>query len=257
MKRFLNKRALVTGAASGIGRAIAQRLAEEGAAVALVDLADPSPAAQAIRDQVVEANITSFQIDVSDFHAIETLFKQIEANFGQLDVLVNSAGIISRASLHDQDPLEWQHILNVNVNAMFYTARFAAPLMARAGGGAIVNIASLAASYGGTNVAYAASKGGVVSLSRHLAHELASDNIRVNSISPGPVQSGMNTQMRGSALEQQRLRLIPLGRYGTAQEIAAGCAFLAADEGSYITGIDLVIDGGLSSGQMALSSASK
>jgi len=249
MNRFSGKAAIVTGAASGIGQASAIRLAQEGACVALLDLSSPEPTARRIQALDNAQKVICYQVNVADIQAVENAIEDAAETFGRLDTLVNSAGIISRALLGEQDPAEWQRVMDVNVNSIFYTSRFAAPLIAQQGGGTIVNIASLSATFGGSNVAYSASKGAVVSLTRHLAHELAGDNIRVNSISPGPVHSGMNKGLKGTDLEKERVKVIPLGRYGEAKEIAAACAFFASEEASYITAVDLVIDGGLSSGK--------
>lgn len=246
MKRFEGKVAVVTGGASGIGLATASRLAAEGAALALVDR-DGGAVRRAAQDLLGSSvRALALEADVSDARALADAFDEAAGKLGKLDVVINSAGIIARGNLAETSEDEWRRVLEIDLHSMFHSARAAVPLLRAAGGGAIVNVASVAGSRGSVNVAYAAAKGGVISLTRQLAGELASDRIRVNSVSPGFTVTGLNRDLRGSSAESRWARRIPLARYADAQEIAAACAFLASVDASYITGTDLVVDGGLS-----------
>lgn len=246
MKRFDGKVAVVTGGASGIGLATASRLASEGAALALVDR-DGGAVRRAAQDlQRSGSRVLALEADVSNARALAAVFGDAAGELGRLDVVINSAGIIARGNLSETSEDEWRRVLEVDLHSMFYSARAAVPLLRAAGGGAIVNVASVAGSRGSVNVAYAAAKGGVISLTRQLAGELAGDRIRVNSVSPGFTFTGLNRELRGSSAEDRWARRIPLARYADAREIAAACAFLASNDASYVTGTDLVVDGGLS-----------
>jgi NAD(P)-dependent dehydrogenase (short-subunit alcohol dehydrogenase family) len=245
-KRFENKVALITGGASGIGLAAAERLASEGALLAIVDR--DGRHAREVAERIVASGgrAISLQADVRNQQLLETAFNAAAAEFGRLDVVVNSAGVIARGRLETTTDEDWRNVLEINLFSMFYSARAALPLLRKGGGGAIVNIASVVGSVGAINAAYSASKGGVVAITRQLADELAKDRIRVNSVSPGFTSTPLNKSLRDAGAESLWANQIPLGRYGLPAEIAAACAFLASDDATYITGIDLVVDGGLS-----------
>lgn len=246
MTRFKGKVAIVTGGASGIGLATAERLASEGAAVAIVDreLAAANVAAESIRGPAGRGK--GFAADVTSRDQLASVFAAASKMFGRVDVVVNSAGVIARGNLEETSIEEWRRVLEIDLSSMFYSASAALPLLRAAGGGSIVNIASVAGLRGAVNVAYVAAKGGVISLTRQLANELAKDRIRVNSISPGFTSTPLNQTLRDAGAERYWTDRIPLGRYGAPEEIAAACAFLASDDASYVTGFDLVVDGGLS-----------
>jgi meso-butanediol dehydrogenase / (S,S)-butanediol dehydrogenase / diacetyl reductase len=246
MKRYANKRVVVTGGASGIGLASARRLFSEGAALVLVDL-DAEAARRCARElDASGTRVAGYGADVADSAAVAAVLRQAEEWMGGLDVVVNSAGIIARGTVAETSDDAWRRVLEIDLSSMFYVARAVAPALRRAGGGAIVNVASVAGSVGAVNAAYAAAKGGVIALTRQLANEFCKDAIRVNSVSPGFTSTPLNQELRAAGSEGAWANRIPLGRFGLPQEIAAACAFLGSDDASYITGIDLVADGGLS-----------
>jgi NAD(P)-dependent dehydrogenase (short-subunit alcohol dehydrogenase family) len=234
--RFTGKRALVTGAGSGIGAAVAQRLAVEGAHVILADL---TLAAVDELARELGPNTQALQLDVRDE-------EQVASALGDLDVLVNVAGVGSTTNAPDT-PLEiWENVFAVNARGTFLCCKHAIPSMAARGGGSIVNMASVAALVGLRNrAAYCASKGAVVALTRALAVDHVADGIRVNAVCPGTVDSPWVRRLveeSGESLDALRARQ-PLGRLGTTDEIADAVAYLASAE--FATGTVLVIDGGL------------
>jgi NAD(P)-dependent dehydrogenase (short-subunit alcohol dehydrogenase family) len=234
--RFTGKRALVTGAGSGIGAAVAQRLAVEGAHVILADLT-LEPVEALARD--LGPNAQALQLDVRDE-------EQVASALGDLDVLVNVAGVGSTTNAPDT-PLEiWENVFAVNARGTFLCCKHAIPSMAARGGGSIVNMASVAALVGLRNrAAYCASKGAVVALTRALAVDHVADGIRVNAVCPGTVDSPWVRRLveeSEESLDALRARQ-PLGRLGTTNEIADAVAYLASAE--FATGTVLVIDGGL------------
>ena len=237
--RFTGKVAIVTGGSSGIGAATARRLAAEGAQVVVADLKAPTATDDAVLFRAC---------DITDVAAVEDLVTNTVARFGRLDVLVNNAGIGCFGEAEDL-PLEtWDKLFQINVTAVFYAARFAVPAMRASGGGSIVNVASIsgvAGDYGFS--AYSASKGAVINYTRTLALDGARDNIRANTLCPGAIaQTAMGVGTHGSAEDIAAWTdAIPLGRYGSPDEMANVIAFLASDEASYVTGSTIVADGGI------------
>ncbi len=233
---FDGKRALVTGAGSGIGAAVARRLATGGAAVVLADLA-LAPAAALAGELGAEA----IELDVRDE-------AQVAPAMANVDVLVNVAGIGSTTTAPETTLETWEDVFAVNARGTFLCCKHAIPGMAARGGGSIVNVASVAALVGlPRRAAYCASKGAVVSLTRALAVDHVSDGIRVNAVCPGTVDSPWVRRLvedAGESIDELRARQ-PLGRLGTPEEIAAAVAYLASDEAAFVTGTALVIDGGL------------
>jgi 2-keto-3-deoxy-L-fuconate dehydrogenase len=236
--RFTGRRALVTGAGSGIGEAVARRLHEEGADVVLADLrAEP---VEAIAAELGE-RAAAAALDVRDEEAVREVARD-------LDVLANVAGIGSTTSAPDT-PLEvWEDVLAVNARGTFLCCKHAIPGMAERGGGAIVNMASVAGLVGLRNrAAYSASKGAVIAMTRALAVDHVADGVRVNAVCPGTVDSPWVRRLVeevGESLDMLRARQ-PMGRLGTPAEIAEAVAYLASDDAAFVTGTAFVIDGGL------------
>jgi NAD(P)-dependent dehydrogenase (short-subunit alcohol dehydrogenase family) len=240
MERFRDQAVLVTGAGHGIGRAIAERFAAEGAQVAVNDL-DPARAAEVAAALGPQA--LAVPADVSSKSAVDAVFDQVLARFGRLDVLVNNAGNI-HAARHflDGDEAWWDHLLDVNLKGSFLCAHRAAHHMVRHGGGVIINMSSGGATRAHRgNVAYDASKGGIEAMTRAMALDLAPYGVRVNAIVPGLIRTyDLDEQ---SAIE--RGKVVPLGRLGTPEDLAGPTVFLATEDARYITGACLVVDGGV------------
>jgi NAD(P)-dependent dehydrogenase (short-subunit alcohol dehydrogenase family) len=244
--RLKDKVALITGAGSGIGRQSALLFAREGAAVVAVDLNE-----QAARDTAASIpNAVAVRADVSNGADCERMVAAAEKAFGKLNVLFNNAGIMHAG---DDDAIStdegvWDLTLAVNAKGVFLGCKHGIPALRRAGGGSIINTASFVARMGAATpqIAYTASKGAVLALTRELAVIHARENIRVNALSPGPLRtellmSFLNTEEK----KRRRLVHVPMGRFGEAEEIAKAALFLASDESSYVTGTEFLVDGGL------------
>jgi meso-butanediol dehydrogenase/(S,S)-butanediol dehydrogenase/diacetyl reductase len=247
MKRLEGKVAIVTGASSGIGAATARRFAEEGARLVLADIEEEGgrKLAEELRGTGSEAE---FQLcDVGELEQVEALVAASLEHFGSLQILFNNAGVGTYGKTPDLEPEIWHRVLNVNLNSVFYCCRAAIPAMREAGGGSIVNTASVSGLFGDFGLtAYNAAKGAVVNYTRSLALDHAREGIRVNAVCPGPVETGLTTAAMNLPGQMERFRAaVPLGRAGYADEIAAAVAFLASDDASFITGENLVVDGGM------------
>jgi NAD(P)-dependent dehydrogenase (short-subunit alcohol dehydrogenase family) len=245
MNRFAGRVAVVTGGASGIGFETAVRLAAEGASIALLDFDQAGAARAAAELEGKGHNVRAYTVDVTGEASVNNAIDTVARDFGRLDVLIKCAGIAARGTLEQTEFAEWRRVLDVDLTSIYLTSRAAIGHFRGGGGGAIVNIASLAGMFGVVNVAYVAAKGGVISLTQQLANELAADKVRVNAVSPGFVSTALNRELRAQGAEARWERQIPLGRYAHAREIAAACAFLASDDASYMTGANVVVDGGL------------
>ena len=247
--RLTSKVALITGAAAGQGRAIAEAFAAEGASVIMLDLDETTgeEAAASIRDS--GRNATFRRIDVSnEADWVETI-EAVRSSFGRLDILYNNAALFSAA---DGPVMEigvdvWDLVFAVNARGVFLGCKHAVPLMDSGGGGSIINIASIRAWLGTSTAqdAYAATKGAVVALTRSLAVHLAPRQIRANTICPGTILTAMAPLADGEAVAQ-RLARYPLGRFGTTNDVVGAAVFLASDESRWITGVELPVDGGTS-----------
>lgn len=244
--RLHGKVALITGAASGQGRAEAILFAEEGAAVIAADVSEIG-LKQLEADIAGEGGRHLFPVhDVSsESDWIRTVAKAVE-RFGRIDILVNNAGILSTRSILDTTPEEWDRINNVNARGTFLGMRAVIPVMQQGGGGSIINISSTAGVVGEPGAAYTASKGAVRTLTKHAAVDLAPDRIRVNSVHPGTVITPMISELLENPQKHAELkRLTPLPpHFGQPEDVAPGVLYLASDESRFVTGSELVIDGG-------------
>ena len=239
---FVGKVVLVTGGSRGIGRAIAGAFAQEGAAVAISYASDP--AAEQVADGLRRGGRRAMAVRASAAKAtdVEALLARVLDDWGRLDVLVNNAGIMRRTPLADITLREWEDVTATNLTGAFLCSQRAAPELARRDG-AIVNVASIRGLVGGMATAYAASKGGLIALTKALARLLA-PGVRVNAVAPGLVDTAMTSDFTVAEREQMTQQ-IPLGRFAEPDEIARAVVFLASPRASYITGQTLVIDGGL------------
>jgi len=242
MGRLDGKVCVITGAASGIGAETARRFREEGATVVGVDLRDDSPGVD-----------LALACDVADEDAVREMYAAARAECGQIDVLFNNAGISppEDASVLDTTLEVWERVLDVNTKSVFFCCKHGIPHLLEAGGGSVVNTASFVAVMGAatSQIAYTASKGAVLALSRELGVEFARRGVRVNALCPGPVNTPLLEELFASDPEQAARRLVhvPMGRFAEAVEIANAAVFLASDESSYITASTFLVDGGLSS----------
>ena len=243
--RIEGKRAIVTGAASGIGLATAQRFAAEGARVAAADVnAAGLEAAWGGADLEI---VRTFTVDVSDRAAVEQFVEDAAAWLGGVDLLVNSAGTIGEGpTLHLAED-EWDRVVDINLKGTFLVSQYAGRKMQEAGGGAMVHVSSVAAEQANPyHPHYAASKGGVRQLTKALAVGLAEFNIRSNAVGPGPILTAMGAgEFEDEARKERLLRRVLRGRLGRPEDVAAAILFLASDEADFVTGTTLYVDGGV------------
>ncbi|MFQ5823995.1 MAG: SDR family NAD(P)-dependent oxidoreductase [bacterium] len=248
MRGLQNKRVLITGGASGIGAATAKRFLNEGSGVVVLDR--DTAACKKIQ-QALPALSGIIVADVSASEEVARAFNELDDLYQGVDVLINNAGISIRHSLMDITPEEWQQVIDVNLNGVFYVAQQAAQRMLAAGGGVIINMGSTNGLIGYPYYAdYNASKAGVIELTRSMALELA-PTIRVLAVCPGYVLTPMHKGEYTKEMMDAVNRIIPLGRHAQPEEVAALLAFLASDEAPYITGHPYVIDGGEIAGGLA------
>jgi NAD(P)-dependent dehydrogenase (short-subunit alcohol dehydrogenase family) len=244
--RLKDKVALITGAGSGIGRQTAILFSREGAAVVAVDVNEK--AAQETAGMI--QNAIAVKADVSKAADCQAMVAAAEKKFGKLNVLFNNAGIMHAK---DDDAISteesvWDLTLDINAKGVFLGCKFGIPALKRAGGGSIINTASFVASLGAATpqIAYTASKGAVLAMTRELAVIHARQNIRVNALSPGPLKTELLMSFLDTeAKKQRRLVHVPMGRFGEAEEMAKAALFLACDDSSYMTGADFRVDGGI------------
>ncbi len=243
--RFSGRLAIVTGSGTGIGAAVARRIAAEGAAVVLADRDLPS--AQAIRDEIAAAGgrASACRVDIREPREVEAMLAHTHETFGRPHILINNAGLGAQKHFLDT-PLETlRTMLDVNIVGTFLCAQAAARDMAELGGGAIVNFSSHSGFLGSSGrAAYAASKGGIIAMTRVMAVDLAPHGIRVNTVAPGPIDVPRSRQQHNDERREAWHRAVPLGRYGTPEEVAAAALFLASDDASYMTGQTISVDGG-------------
>ena len=245
--RLEGKVALITGAARGQGAAEARLFAQEGAKVIVADVSDPEGIAVAAEIAEAGGDAIYVHLDVTDESEWEAAVQSAITSFGKLDILVNNAGIWQRGHVMETSSEQWDDIMDVNAKGVFLGTKAAIPEMRKAGGGSIVNISSTAGLVGSkTSSAYSASKGAVRIFSKSTAIQYASEGIRANSIHPGPIDTDMGDQVWPDPTSREAsISRTALSRIGTAQDIAYGALYLASDESSFVTGSELVIDGGV------------
>ncbi len=248
--RLAGKTALITGAGSGIGRETCLLFAREGAEIVAVDIQVEAAEATAAACRGDGGAATFFGADVAQAAACAAMVRHAEETFGKLDVLFNNAGIMLS---NDGDAVSteedvWDLTMAVNLKGVWLGCKYGVPALRRAGGGSIINTASFVALLGAATpqIAYTASKGGVLAMTRELAVIHARENIRVNALCPGPLRTELLMKFLDTEEKQQRrLVHIPMGRFGEAKEMAQAALYLASDESSYVTGSEFVVDGGI------------
>lgn len=252
MRRLENKVCIVTGGAKGIGKATCQRLAEEGALVAILDIEDHD--GQTLRQDIAATGRTVeyWHLDVTDEDAVDQVFAEVADKLGGIDVVVNNAGISGADKPTDElTSQEWKSVLDVNLNGVFYCTRAAIPHLRNRGGGSIINLSSIYGIIGAPDIPpYHASKGAVREMSKTDAVLYAKEGIRVNSVHPGFIWTPLVAAMAEAAEDGPEAfrahldELHPVGHVGEPEDIAAGIAYLASEDAKFVTGAELVIDGG-------------
>jgi len=249
MQLLQHKVAIVTGAARGIGEGVALKFAEQGANVAFTYVSDGSAErANALVEKLQGFGVKAkaYQSNAAEYAACETLVNAVLAEFGTIDVLVNNAGISKDNLLMRMTPEQWDSVIQTNLNSVFYMTKQVIKPMMKARSGSIINMSSVVGEMGNAGQgSYAASKAGVIGFTKSVAKELGSRNIRCNAIAPGFVETDMTSYLQAGDAADKYKAGIPLGRFGTANDIANACLFLASDMGNYITGQVLSVCGGL------------
>jgi NAD(P)-dependent dehydrogenase (short-subunit alcohol dehydrogenase family) len=246
MDRLTGRVALVTGAAGGIGAATARRLAAEGAAVLATDVQDEAGAALAAAITADGGRCAYRHLDVTSEPEWEAAVAAAVAELGGLDILVNNAGVADGGTIEDSTLEKWNLTIAIDQTGVFLGMKSAAAALAASGHGSVINISSIFGTIGGfgTSPAYHAAKGAVRTMTKNTALHWADRGIRVNSVHPGFIDTALIGGVRGTPAEQAVLGMTPLGRLGQPAEVAAGVAYLASDDASYVTGLELYIDGG-------------
>ncbi|SBV97255.1 3-oxoacyl-(acyl-carrier-protein) reductase FabG [uncultured delta proteobacterium] len=239
---------LVTGAAKGLGRAMAEGMAAEGAAVMLadIDIAEAETVAAVIAQKGQRA--TAFNLDVSDGESVARVVAAIQSREGRIDVLVNNAGIAATKSFFDTSEAEWDRVMRINLKSVFHCCQAVLPAMTERRRGKVINVASVAAKVGGGllgTTTYAASKAGMIGLSKGLAREFAPFGITVNTIAPGSITTPLTYQHMTPKQMAASVKRIPLGRRGTPEDMVGAAVFLASPESDFITGATIDVNGGI------------
>jgi 3-oxoacyl-[acyl-carrier protein] reductase len=245
MGRLADKTAVVTGGARGIGRAIAEAFAQEGADVAIADLAPEQSAGEVLEAIRAHGRRALYvQTDVSQEAPVRAMVDRVLSEFGRVDILVNDAGIFSQVLLHEMTAEQWDKVIAVNLRSVFLCTRYLLPQMLERGSGKIINIGSQLGQVGGHEmVHYSASKGGVIAFTKALAREVSTRGVNVNAIAPGPILTDMMKE-ETEEWKQKKLSELPIGRFGQAHEVAPTAVFLASDDASYYVGQTLGPNGG-------------
>ena len=247
MGRLKDKVALITGGSRGMGAAEAKMFADEGAHVVIADILENEGRKTASEIASSGARCIFRQLDVLKASEWDSVIGTVISNFGKLDVLVNNAGVTSRMMLLDTSEPEWDRVMDINTKGTFLGIKAAIPAIRSSGGGSIINISSQMGLVGADYISpqYQASKGAVRLLTKSVAIQYASDNIRCNSVHPAPIETDMTADVRQDPdAFQNMLGRIPMGRYGKPEEVAYAVLYLASDESSFVTGSELVVDGG-------------
>ncbi|CAB4932305.1 unannotated protein [freshwater metagenome] len=246
MQRLTGRVALITGAASGIGAAIARGLADEGAHVVLTDVDDDPGEEMAASVRAGGGKARFLHHDVADPASWDGVLAQVRAQEGRLDILVNNAGIGDTLPIEDASLAGWDRTIAVDQTSVFLAMKLAAPLLLESGNASVINISSIFGASGGfgASPAYHAAKGAVRLLSKNAAIHWAQSGVRVNSVHPGFIDTPMLDQARGTEMEGLMTGMTPMGRLGRPEEIAAAVAYLASDDASFVTGSELYVDGG-------------
>lgn len=254
MKLKSNKTAIVTGGVSGLGLAVVQRFLRNGISVAMLDISEEKGEACERELRLAGGDATFFPVDVTVQKHAQHVTELVARKFGRIDTLVNAAGLIRRTPAGNVADDELSEVLDANLKGTVYMCQSVQPYMAEAGGGAIVNFGSMLAYYGSKNLlSYAASKGGVIQVTKCFAVEWASLGIRVNAVSPGYIETPLSAGATQDPVFRERvLSRTPQGRFGKPEEVAAVIDFLCSEDASFVTGVSLPVDGGLLSGDPSL-----
>jgi NAD(P)-dependent dehydrogenase (short-subunit alcohol dehydrogenase family) len=246
MRRLEERVALVTGAASGIGRATAKRLATEGAVVALTDVQDELGEESAAEIRDAGGNAFFLHQDVTSEESWRGAVERVLADHGRLDVLVNNAGLGDLATIEETTLEDYERTIAIDQTGVFLGMKLCAEALKASGHGSVINISSIFGTSGGfgTSPAYHAAKGAVRTLTKNVALHWATEGVRVNSIHPGFIRTPILDQAKGTEVWDGMVALTPMGRLGEPEEIAAAVAYLASDDASFVTGLELYVDGG-------------
>ena len=243
--RLQDKVAIITGGAGGIGFAAAERFAMEGAKVAIADFNAGQGEARAHELREKGYEVTFFQVNVADRESVDHLVERVRSVFGKIDILINNAGITRDAMLSKLSVEDFQQVLDVNLTGVFHCTQAVLPVMLENGRGKIINTSSVTGVYGNVGQTnYAATKAGVVGMTKTWAKELGRKGINVNAVAPGFIETGMTAKVPEKILAQM-LNMVPLARLGKPEDIANAYLFLASDESNYVNGTVLHVDGGI------------
>ena len=242
-----NKSVIISGASRGIGRAIAVELAGEGARISFNFLKSSSAADALVKEiEASGSDAKAYQVDITDYENVKIWVEETQKSFGGIDVVVNNAGIIKDKALAFMEQSDWHDVINTNLDGMFNLTRASILLLIKQKSGVVVNVSSVSGIAGiSRQTNYSASKAGMIGITKALAREVASYNIRVNAVAPGFIETDILKDLNDDYMDQMR-KLIPMNRLGRVEEVARAVKFLVSDNASYITGHTLVIDGGMS-----------